>query len=53
VDYKKLKEQWLLEENKVFKGWDFSHLDGRWSSDALKWDYSEIIRTYLDECNMI
>ena len=49
MDYKKLKEQWLLEENAVFQGWDFSYLDGRWSSDALKWDYSEIILTYLDD----
>lgn len=53
MDYNKLKEQWLLEENAVFQGWDFSHLDGRWSSDAIKWDYSEIILAFLNDGHVL
>lgn len=53
MDYKKLKEQWLLEENAVFQGWDFSHLDGRCSNDIVKWDYSEIVRDYLNDGHML
>lgn len=36
------------EEKQSFKGWDFSHLDGRWKSDILPWDYRKIVLDYLD-----
>lgn len=35
------------EENQAFRGWDFSYIDGRSSSDNLPWDYREIILKYL------
>lgn len=27
--------------------WDFSHLDNRWESESLDWNYSEIVKSYL------
>ena len=42
-----LKEQWKYEENYAFKGWDFSHIRGRWISEALPWDYHKILLSYL------
>lgn len=43
----KLKAQWQTEENYAFKGWDFSHLDGRWKEEALPWDYRELLIALL------
>ncbi|MEK4485983.1 class I SAM-dependent methyltransferase [Psychrobacillus sp. FSL H8-0484] len=42
-----LKNRWLDEERKSFKGWDFSHLNGRWGEEELPWDYKEVIMKYL------
>ncbi len=47
MNYDELKEQWLYEENHVFKGWDFSHINGRWKSEILPWDYHKIVLYYL------
>lgn len=41
-----LKEEWLQEEKANFRGWDFSHLDGRWSSEDLPWDYKSVVNRY-------
>jgi len=49
MDLEKLKAQWLAEENAVFKGWDFSHLEGRWQHDPLSWDYDKIVRDYKQD----
>lgn len=38
------------EEEKIahIKGWDFSHLDGRFESDQeIPWDYEQLVRKYL------
>lgn len=35
MDYNALRQKWLLEENKEFKGWDFSYLDGRIEEEKL------------------
>ncbi len=38
------------EEEKIahIKGWDFSHLDGRFESDqGIPWDYDKLVRKYL------
>lgn len=42
-----LKTQWKYEENFAFQGWDFSHIDGRWESETLPWDYREIVLSFL------
>lgn len=33
------KRIWQGEEECAFSGWDFSHLDGRWTDAELPWDY--------------
>jgi SAM-dependent methyltransferase len=48
MEYMKLKEYWLSEEQHSFKGWDFSHLDKRTSEEPLPWNYDEIVRQYLN-----
>jgi SAM-dependent methyltransferase len=39
---------WYQEEQRSIEGWDFSHLDGRWESDPLPWDYPTLVRAYLN-----
>lgn len=53
MDYKELKEQWLLEEKAVFQGWDFSHLNDRWNNGEITWDYAKIISSYLNSCDIL
>lgn len=43
-----LKANWLKEEAAAFSGWDFSHLDGRWKSEPLHWNYKEIVLSHLN-----
>ena len=45
----KLINRWLNEERIAhIHGWDFSHIDGRYSEeDHLPWDYAQVIRSYL------
>ena len=42
---------WKDEESIAhIKGWDFSHLDGRFTSDEdLPWDYEALVRQYLTD----
>lgn len=39
--------QWKYEEEFPFKGWDFSHIDGRWMNEPLPWDYRAIVLSLL------
>ena len=50
-----LKALWKDEENAAhIKGWDFSHIKGRYEEDALPWDYEAIIRSVLkDEMKLL
>lgn len=50
---KKLKEYLLSEEAHAFKGWDFSYLKGRWEGENLPWDYSQIVKKYLKEDDLL
>ncbi len=43
------KKLWKEEENFAFKGWDFSHISGRWESEILPWEYREIVEQYLQK----
>lgn len=49
MDKKDLVEKWLEEEQVAYiKGWDFSHIHGRYEEENdLPWNYSEIIKKYL------
>lgn len=44
-----LVKHWLEEEKIAhIKGWDFSHLQGRYEEeDDLPWDYGEIVKSYI------
>ena len=46
-----LKKSWKSEEDCAFiKGWDFSHIQGRYKEeDDLPWDYESIIRSVLQD----
>lgn len=48
MEYMRLKEYWLSEEQQGFKGWDFSYLDNRVIEEPLPWNYDEIVRQYLN-----
>ena len=45
-----LKTIWKNEENCAYiKGWDFSHIHGRYEEAGLPWDYEAIIRSVLKD----
>ena len=43
-----LKSIWKKEEKTAYiKGWDFSHIHGRYEEENdLPWDYEKIVRQY-------
>ncbi len=49
MDREILKKQWLAEEAAAhIHGWDFSHIDGRYSAEGdLPWDYRSAILRHL------
>lgn len=47
MNYEKLKNAWLEDERHSFQGWNFSHLQSRWQSDALAWDYKSTVTKHL------
>lgn len=49
MDRTELYRQWLQEENTAqMKGWNFSHLRGRYEEEQdLPWDYEQVVRTFL------
>lgn len=47
MNLEQLKANWRNEEQKGFKGWDFSHLDKRWDYQQLPWDYKLIVLNYI------
>lgn len=49
MKYNDLKIQWRQEENYAFQGWDFSHIQGRWTSEVLPWNYKEIVLSYIQK----
>lgn len=46
-----LREIWKKEEQIAhIKGWDFSHIDGRYDEEKdLPWDYKNIVSQYLKD----
>ena len=47
MNYNDLIKQWKHEEDLTFKGWDFSHINGRWMSEPLPWDYRTIVLSLI------
>ncbi|MDN5300017.1 MAG: hypothetical protein PWP51_2570 [Clostridiales bacterium] len=50
---RKWLNEWRSEAAFAFKGWDFSHLDGRWESESLPWDYRTIVRSVLKQTDQL
>ena len=50
-----LINQWLLEQEIAYiKGWDFSHIRGRYKEeDDLPWDFENIIKSYLNDTDYL
>ena len=44
---RELIAEWQKEERQPFTGWDFGHLDGRWSRESPPWSYEERVRSLM------
>ena len=53
MNYAELLQEWEIEENFAFQGWDFSHIDGRWDCPSLPWDYKTIVKSYLKDDHIL
>lgn len=42
-----LIEKWKQEEKQPFTGWDFAHLNGRWTQGKPTWSYDDLARDLL------
>lgn len=51
MNYTELKNICKQEEKHSFFGWDFSHLDNRWKSEKLNWNYFDIVKKHLNNTN--
>lgn len=49
----KLRKIWIHEQKIGMKGWNFSHLDGRWFNEKLPWDYRTLVLKYLHDHDML
>lgn len=47
MNREELLAQWRQEEQRGMSGWDFSHLQGRYTVEPLPWDYQERVREFL------
>ncbi|WP_245699985.1 class I SAM-dependent methyltransferase [Paenibacillus glacialis] len=48
MDINQLKQFWQSEEQMTFKGWDFSYIAHRTSTQELPWNYQTIVTSYID-----
>lgn len=54
MNKEEFRKHWKSEEkNAHIKGWDFSHIYGRYSQADPPWDYKEIIGTYLKDTDLL
>lgn len=53
MNYNKLKREWIKEENHAFKGWDFSHIEGRWEIENLPWNYKKVLFSILNKTDKL
>lgn len=54
MNRERLRELWKKEEEKSFKGWDFSSLTGRIAEEDLPWDYKAAVLAQMSgECVML
>ena len=49
MNIEELRRIWREEEKTAhIRGWDFSHISGRYEEDSLPWDYEEEVRKHLN-----
>jgi len=48
-----LLKQWKNEERALFKGWDFSYLKNRTTSDKLPWNYEKIAKKLVQKSRAV
>ena len=56
MNVNELRTKWLAEEEIAhIKGWDFSHIAGKFKSeeDDMPWDYAQVIKKYLKPTDKI
>ena len=56
MNVNELRTEWLAEEEIAhIKGWDFSHIEGKFKSeeDEMPWDYALVIKKYLKPTDRI
>jgi len=51
MNKEELRAVWKQEEDIAYiKGWDFSHIQGKYrEEELLPWDYREIIKQYIND----
>lgn len=47
MDREQFLAQWKEEEGRGMTGWDFSHIEGRYTVEPLPWDYSQVVKEFL------
>lgn len=47
MNREELLTQWREEAARGMSGWDFSHIDGRYETDPLPWDYRTRVKEFL------
>jgi SAM-dependent methyltransferase len=47
MDMDKLLDLWKSEEDFPFKGWDFSHIKGRYEEEPVPWDYRGMVKSQM------
>ena len=47
MQQKDLYHSWKEEESRGMSGWDFSHLEGRYTVEPLPWDYREKVKEFF------
>lgn len=56
MNIEKLREYWKAEESIArIKGWDFSHIDGKFKSkeNEMPWNYKRVIQKYMKDSDRI
>ena len=54
MNVNELRKYWeSVEKEAKIKGWDFSHIEGKFEQCELPWDFSEIIHRYMHDTDRI
>lgn len=53
MNKQELMKYWQEEEKQSFKGWDFSHIAGRYIEEALPWSYRDMVKALMEDKVML